>query len=67
MITGNSRKNVPRYLKDRLQGCRKHKMVSASKAMRENEELRDYKDNHWDDRERAQQEKDPRRGRLSPQ
>jgi len=28
------------------------------KAMRENEELRDYKDNHWDDRERAwQQEK----------
>jgi len=27
--------------------------------MRESEELRDYKDSHWDDRERAwQQEKD---------
>ncbi|AHC37956.1 hypothetical protein A7317_25205 [Pseudomonas fluorescens] len=65
VITGEFRKNVPRYLKDRLYAEGWEDGFRQCKAMRENEELRDYKDNHWDDRERAwQQEKDRDAGRA---
>ncbi|QHD09151.1 hypothetical protein [Pseudomonas sp. R76] len=59
VISGEFRKNVPRYLKDREYAEGWEDGFRQCKAMRENEELRDYKDNHWDERERAwQQEKD---------
>jgi hypothetical protein len=58
VITGEFRKNVPRYLKDRTYAEGWDDGFRQCKAMRENEDLNDYKNRHWDDRERAgQQEK----------
>ncbi|WET09951.1 MULTISPECIES: hypothetical protein [unclassified Pseudomonas] len=59
VITGEFRKNVPRYLKEREYAEGWEDGFRQCKAMRESEALRDYKDSHWNDRERAwQQEKD---------
>ena len=65
VISGEFRKNVPRYLQDRQYAEGWEDGFRQCKAMRESEELRDYKNNHWNDRERAwQQEKDRDAGRV---
>ncbi|WP_231422604.1 hypothetical protein [Pseudomonas sp. Leaf59] len=59
VISGEFRKNVPRYLKEREYASGWEDGFRQCKAMREHEELRDYRDNRWDYRERAwQREKD---------
>lgn len=59
VITGEFRKNVPRYLKDRPYAEGWEDGFRQCKAMRESQELRDYEENRRDDRERDwQQEKD---------
>ena len=58
-ITGQFRKDVPRYLKDAHYAEGWSDGFRQCQAMRESEERNDYRERHWDDRERAwQQEKD---------
>jgi hypothetical protein len=58
-ITGQFRKDVPRYLKDAHYAEGWSDGFRQCQAMRESEERNDYREHHWDDRERAwQQEKD---------
>lgn len=59
VISGEFHKNVARYLEDRLYAEGWEDGFRQCKALRESEELNDYKDRHWDEHERAwQQEKD---------
>ncbi|WP_397459837.1 hypothetical protein AB3464_20715 [Pseudomonas asplenii] len=59
VITGQFRKNVPRYLHEREYSTGWDDGFRQCQAMRENEDREVYKDRHWDERERAwQQEKD---------
>jgi hypothetical protein len=58
-ITGEFRKNVPRYLKDKQYAEGWTDGFRQCQAMRENEDRNEYRNRHWDERERAwQQEKD---------
>lgn len=59
VITGEFRKNVPRYLKDPAYAQGWEDGFRQCKALRESEDLNDYRNRHLDERERAwQQEKD---------
>lgn len=59
VITGVFRKDVPRYVKDRTYAEGWEDGFRQCKAMRESEDRQDYRERHWDKRERAwQQEKD---------
>ena len=59
VITGTFRKDVPRYLKDRAYAEGWEDGFRQCKAMRESEDRDEYRERHWDERERAwQQEKD---------
>lgn len=59
VITGQFRKDVPRYLKDAHYAEGWQDGLRQCLAMRESEERDAYRERHWDERERAwQQEKD---------
>lgn len=59
VISGEFRKNVPRYLKDPQYAEGWSDGFRQCQAMRENEDREHYQSRHWDERERAwQQEKD---------
>ena len=65
VISGQFRKNVPRYLKDAQYAEGWSDGFRQCKAMRENQERNNYRDRHWDDRERAwQQQKDQDKARA---
>ncbi|MCK9800021.1 hypothetical protein BK634_23040 [Pseudomonas chlororaphis] len=58
-ITGEFRKNVPRYLKDAQYAEGWSDGFRQCQAMLENQDRTEYREHHWDERERAwQQEKD---------
>ncbi|AWY41286.1 hypothetical protein DKY63_15890 [Pseudomonas putida] len=58
-ITGEFRKNVPRYLKDNNYAEGWSDGFRQCQAMRESQEREDYHNSHWDEREKAwQQQKD---------
>ncbi|MFJ7312178.1 hypothetical protein ACIQVE_05315 [Pseudomonas sp. NPDC098747] len=58
-ISGEFRKNVPRYLKDKQYAEGWTDGFRQCQAMLENKDRDDYRNAHWDDRERAwQQQKD---------
>ena len=58
-ISGEFRKNVPRYLKDPQYAEGWSDGFRQCQAMLENQDRTDYRDRHWDERERAwQHEKD---------
>ncbi|WP_260962886.1 hypothetical protein [Pseudomonas citri] len=59
VITGQFRKDVPRYLKDPRYAEGWSDGFRQCQAMRESEERDAYRERHWDERERAwQQEKE---------
>ncbi|MBC3365033.1 hypothetical protein [Pseudomonas sp. SWRI154] len=59
VITGQFRKDVPRYLKDAQYAEGWGDGFRQCQAMRESEERDAYRERHWDERERAwRQEKD---------
>ncbi|KQW18657.1 hypothetical protein MRBLPD1_001951 [Pseudomonas brassicacearum] len=59
VITGQFRKDVPRYLKDPRYAEGWSDGFRQCQAMRESEERNAYRERHWDERERAwQQQKD---------
>ena len=65
VISGQFKKNVPRYLKDAHYAEGWSDGFRQCKAMRESEERNDYRDRHWDERERAwQREKDQGAARV---
>lgn len=53
VISGEFRKNVPRYLKDAQYAQGWTDGFRQCQAMRESEDREAYKDRHWDERERA--------------
>lgn len=58
-ITGEFRKNVPRYLKDSQYAEGWGDGFRQCQAMLENQDREQYRSRHWDDREKAwQQQKD---------
>ena len=58
-ISGEFRKNVPRYLKEPPYAEGWSDGFRQCQAMLESQDRNDYRDRHWDERERAwQQEKD---------
>jgi len=64
-ISGEFRKNVPRYLKDRQYADGWTDGFRQCQAMLENKSREDYRNEHWDERERAwQQQKDQGAGRA---
>ena len=59
VITGEFKKNVPRYLKDSTYAQGWDDGFRQCQAMRENQDREQYQDRHWDERERDwQHEKD---------
>lgn len=59
VISGEFRKNVPRYLKDVNYAEGWSDGFRQCQAMVDNQDRQQYRDRHWDERERAwQQEKD---------
>ncbi|MFJ2281330.1 hypothetical protein ACIOUG_09325 [Pseudomonas sp. NPDC087803] len=64
-ISGEFRKNVPRYLKDKQYAEGWTDGFRQCQAMLENKDREDYRNEHWDERERAwQQQKDQDAGRA---
>lgn len=64
-ITGEFRKNVPRYLQDKQYAEGWDDGLHQCQAMRENEDRENYHSQHWDDREKAwQQQKDQNTARA---
>ena len=58
-ITGEFRKNVPRYLKDSQYAEGWGDSFRQCQAMLQNQDREQYRSRHWDDREKAwQQQKD---------
>lgn len=65
VISGEFKKDVPRYLKNRQYESGWDDGFRQCQAMQENLELEDYRSRHWDDREEQwQQEKDRDRARA---
>ncbi len=64
-ISGEFRKNVPRYLKDKQYAEGWTDGFRQCQAMLENKDREEYRNEHWDERERAwQQQKDQDAGRA---
>ncbi|MHB2244407.1 hypothetical protein [Pseudomonas monsensis] len=64
-ISGEFRKNVPRYLKDKQYAEGWTDGFRQCQAMLENKDRDAYRNEHWDERERAwQQQKDQDAGRA---
>ncbi|KPG92747.1 MULTISPECIES: hypothetical protein [unclassified Pseudomonas] len=64
-ISGEFRKNVPRYLKDKQYADGWTDGFRQCQAMLENKGREEYRNEHWDERERAwQQQKDQDAGRA---
>ncbi|AZZ78403.1 hypothetical protein PS925_03012 [Pseudomonas fluorescens] len=64
-ISGEFRKNVPRYLKDKQYAEGWTDGFRQCQAMLENKDREQYRNEHWDERERAwQQQKDQDAGRA---
>jgi hypothetical protein len=65
-ISGEFRKNVPRYLKDKRNTPTAGPMAFASaRRCSKTRDREDYRNEHWDERERAwQQQKDQDAGRA---
>jgi hypothetical protein len=58
-ITGEFRKNVPRYLKDKNYAEGWSDGFRQCQAMRESQDRESYRNSHWDERDEAwQQQKD---------
>lgn len=58
-MSGDFRKDVPRYLKDAQYAEGWNDGFRQCQAMLENQDRNEYRERHWDERERAwQQEKD---------
>ena len=65
VITGAFRKDVPRYLKDQQYAEGWVDGFRQCQAMLENKDREQYRNEHWDERERAwQQQKDQDAGRA---